>query len=287
MHLTTDLEELFTRRGWSRDDLEKRSDLPIPSYYPSYSNLLKLFPHGCEDRRETEIAALTALGGRPLFVADCPEIEEAGPHHLVLRCPRGQELGECWSEMIGEEREDIAHQLGLTLADLHDSRHGELPATPWADFVAQQRAGLVQRQRSLGAPPQWLKLLTPFLDEMDQLASDELVLLHTRLTFSTALARHGPGGWTVTGVQDFEHAMLGPREFDIAWTLLSVAKGKRPLVRRMLDGLGVQRRDLELQRRLLGMVLVHPAFDLTKCLRRLGVPRLSTMNALARRWFPL
>ncbi|MCP3802878.1 aminoglycoside phosphotransferase family protein [Allokutzneria sp. A3M-2-11 16] len=203
--------------------------------------------------------------------------------------PRGEDLGPAWSEMVGEERADVAEQLGFALADLHQRTINGLQRDGWAGFVPRRRKELLQRHRAGGVPPVWSRQFEPFLDGIEHDDPDRLLPLHTKLSFPTVQIRHRPGGWLLSGVSDFECAMLGPREFDIAWTALSVARGKRRFVRSLLDGAQVEyeHHDLELQRRLLQMVLLHPDLDLARWMRRLGVPRTATLDALARHWFPM
>ena len=91
------------------------------------------------------------------------------------------------------------------------ARSGATCSSPadWAGFLASQRATAPQRQREVKLPDLWLSQIEGFLESVPLPPGRERVLLHTEVTREHLMI--DPGTWTLSGLLDFERAMLRPR----------------------------------------------------------------------------
>jgi hygromycin-B 7''-O-kinase len=91
--------------------------------------------------------------------------------------------------------------------------------------VAGQRARWVSEQRALSLPALWADQIPRFLDGAE-LPSRPRVLLHTEVMRQYLLTAEGPeGAWRLSGPIDFEPAMRGEREYELAGVGVFVADG--------------------------------------------------------------
>ena len=115
-------------------------------------------------------------------------------------------------------------------------------------------------------------------------------LLHTEILREHLLAARGADGqWSLTGLWDFEPAMMGDREYEFALAGLSVCAGDPLVLRRLLTAYGYRDDELDgdLQRRLLAYALLHRYSNVPGYLRNLPLPPVQTLGALAERWWRL
>lgn len=103
------------------------------------------------------------------------------------------------------------------------------------------------------------------------------------------LAVRRSGGWTLSGLYDFEPAMMGEPEYEFASVGVFVACGDARFLRRILTAYGHpgDRLDAASQRRLLAYTLLHRYSDLSWYLQRMPTPPELTLDALAARWWSL
>jgi hygromycin-B 7''-O-kinase len=94
-------------------------------------------------------------------------------------------------------------------------------------------------------------------------------------------------GWRLSGLFDFEPAMLGEADYEFASIGLFVACGDARLLRRMLRASGrpAAALDATLPMRLMTHALLHRYSHLGWYLRRLPLPQASTLEQLAQQWF--
>ena len=96
-------------------------------------------------------------------------------------------------------------------------------------------------------------------------------------------------GWQLSGLFDFEPAMLGAPEYDFASFGLFVACGDGRFLCRSLRVYGYRDDllDAALQNRLMAYAVLHRYSKLRWYLERLPAPQAVTLEHLAVRWWPL
>ena len=202
----------------------------------------------------------------------------------------GVRLDAAWKQIPAREREHLADHLGETIAVLH-----RVPPPPvagvgpedWPAFVAARRVGFAERHQKVGLPSAWADQLAGFLAEV-ALGSDPPVLLHTEVRRQHLLVVQAHGaGWRLSGLVDFDHAIRGAREYELAGVGIHVARGDRRFLRRVLTAYGYpgDQLDRDLRRRLLAWAILHKYSNLAVWLRRLPEPASPTLASLADRWF--
>lgn len=101
------------------------------------------------------------------------------------------------------------------------------------------------------------------------------------------LVTHDSAGWHLSGLFDFEPAMIGAPEYDFASFGLFVSCGEARLLRRALLAYGYAPAELDgaLQCRLMAYALLHRYSNLRWYLERLPPHADTTLEQLARRWW--
>jgi hygromycin-B 7''-O-kinase len=114
-------------------------------------------------------------------------------------------------------------------------------------------------------------------------------LLHTELMREHLMVANEGSGWQLSGMFDFEPAMLGAPEYDFASYGLFVACGDGRFLRRSLLAYGYRDDQLNaaLQNRLMAYAILHRYSNLRWYLERLPVPDATTLEQLAAHWWPL
>ncbi|MCP3804743.1 hypothetical protein NLX83_36305 [Allokutzneria sp. A3M-2-11 16] len=186
----------------------------------------------------------------------------------------GRNLGEVWPELTASERDELADQLGESLAILHRTTVPTLPDVDWDKFVIGQRAKLVEHHRKRELDPVWLDQLDGFLNTVDLITPRAPVPLHTEVMPASAYT------------QRKTQRALRLRACDARRAGVRV-RGDRRVLRRVLKAYGFTDLGPELSRQLLGMTIIHVYSNLGWYMRELGVPAEKTLDALARHWFPL
>ena len=118
-----------------------------------------------------------------------------------------------------------------------------------------------------------------------------LVLLHTELTSLNLLVDEtADGGWALSGLVDFEPAMLGPPEYELVAPAIFLCGGEGGLLRRVLGAYGYPESQMNaaLARRLMDYTLLHRYSHLGFLWRQLsGAPPPDSLAALTEAFFPL
>ncbi|MGH3373121.1 MAG: phosphotransferase family protein [Actinoallomurus sp.] len=296
--LRTGVLRLCRRLGLGAATVTRFPGGSLPVYAVGGDLVLKLFPPFCREHHPVEERVLRAVEGR--LPVPTPRVRESGEFqgwgYVLMTLLRGEPLTEAWPRLTAGERDRLAARLGTTLAALHEvdtaSLSGLGPAD-WPEFLAGQRAGCPARQRERGLDEVWAERIPEFLESVP-LPAAAPVLLHTEVMREHLLAgggagRDGVGRWPLSGLFDFEPAMLGAREYEFVAVGLFVAAGDARFLRRLLLAYGYPRDALDegLQRRLLAYTLLHRYSDLPWYLERLPAPGAASLGALARRWWPL
>jgi hygromycin-B 7''-O-kinase len=262
-----------------RDDVVPFTEGSLPVYAVGDDLVLKLYPPLYLAESTTERIVLEVLHG----TLPTPAVKDAGERDgwgwlLMERLP-GQTLAEAWPELSTEDRGRLVRELGELLATLHavdDPRLAVLDPADWAEFVAAQRAKVVEHHRKTDLDDTWIAQIPAFLDAVD-LGTPPVVPLHTEFMREHVMVADG----RITGVFDFEPAMRGAAEYDFVAVGLFVSRGDSDLLRRFLDGYG-QPID---PRRCLAYALLHVYSNFPWYFDVLPAPPEPTLDALATAWW--
>lgn len=288
------VEDLCARLGLAGVPLSRFPDGSQPVYGVGDEHVLKLFPAAASGDGLAEARVLIHVQGRlPVptpEVLDHGEYENGWRYVLMSRLP-GENLAGLWDRVPRAQRERVVTEVGETLAVLHSLDPAPLADVlgpgDWGAFVDRQRAGAVRRQRGHGLPELWLEQIPDFLASVALPRTPPPALLHTEVMQQHFLVQaaddasdpaHGP---RLTGLFDFEPAMIGHRAYDFVGVGLFVTRGDPALLARLSDAYGHRFEPAEL----LAYTLLHVYSNVPWYMRELGVPDEATLPALAEAWF--
>ncbi|HET9978155.1 MAG TPA: aminoglycoside 3'-phosphotransferase/choline kinase family protein [Burkholderiaceae bacterium] len=287
--LASGVRALLARHGLADAPRRRYDSGSLPVYAVGAAHVLKLFPPTEAVHASIEARTLAAVQGRlpiptPRLVA--ADTHDGWPYVLMSRL-HGARLVDAWSTLTAAERDAIADRLGETVAALHAIDTAPLADfTPrWDEFIARQRASAAARQTQRGLAPQWVAQVDAFLERWMPPPAPTCVLLHTELMREHLTVDRG----ALSGLFDFEPAMLGAPEYDFASMGLFVSCGDARLLRRTLRAYGYAPHALDeaLQNRLMAYALLHRYSNLRWYLERLPAPGASTLEQLAATWWAL
>ncbi|MGE0190537.1 MAG: phosphotransferase family protein [Planctomycetota bacterium] len=285
---------LAREQGWSSAVPERFDEGSLPVFALGNDLVVKLFPPAFPEDAVVERAALEALAGR-LPVAT-PIVQAHGVRDdwtwLAMDRLPGWPLDQVWPSIPREQQLALMRSLGHCLKVLHRVPLGTTAILHphWPTWMAEQRARVRERQAAKGLPERWLEGLEPFLDSVELPTDVAPVFLHTEIMAAHVLALPTGGTWRLSGLLDFEPAMAGAPEYELASVGLFVTEGDPFLFDAVLEGYGLppEARDESLQRRCLAYALLHTYANLPWFLDRLGEPPEGpSYEALARRWWAL
>jgi hygromycin-B 7''-O-kinase len=258
------------------------------------SHVVKLFPPPFERGAWTERQMLTHVHGRlgvpTAALHAAGELE--GWHYLVMEQLPGRALHEAWSHIPQERQRELMEELGGALRRLHALPPLDIPPPhgTWARFLAEQRQGCVTRQRTRGLSEPWLSQLPGFLETaLSGLeVRDRPVLLHTEVMREHVLVAEHEGTWRLTGLIDFEPAMQGHPEYELASVGVFLSRGDPTLLRAVCTGYGWPDGHLprEVRQRALAFALLHRYSNFRWYLETVPPrPGTTTLEALADEWW--
>ncbi|MFJ4671188.1 phosphotransferase family protein [Kitasatospora purpeofusca] len=272
--------------------------LPAPERFPGGSQpvyalgtelVLKLYPKAAAEDGRTEARVLAHVGGR--LPVPTPELHDAGEYengwrYVLMSRLHGAELAPAWTDLTPDGRKRISVQAGETLAALHALDPGPLADVlgpgDWGAFTDRQRAGAVGRQRERGLPDAWLERIPGFLDAAELPREPERVLLHTEFMRQHLLL--DPATGRLSGLFDFEPAMIGDRAYDFVGVGVFVTRAEPGLMARFAAGYG---RAVD-PRAAMAWTLLHVYSNLPRYLREVPPPPgVDTLESLAEHWFGL
>jgi hygromycin-B 7''-O-kinase len=263
-----------------RDDVVPFTAGSLPVYAVGDDLVLKLYPPVYRDGLTTERTMLEVLHG----VLPVPEPVKSGGQdgwgYLLMGRLPGRTLEEAWPSLSTEDKRRLVPELGELLSRLHavdDARLDVLAPGDWADFVAAQRAKIVEHHRRTGLGEVWVAQIPAFLDAVD-LGTPPVVPLHTEFMRDHVMIDHDG---RVAGLFDFEPAMRGAAEYDFVAVGLFVSSGDGDLLRRFLRGYG---RTID-PRRCLAYALLHVYSDFRWYFEVMPAPPEPTLDALATAWW--
>jgi hygromycin-B 7''-O-kinase len=268
--------------------LERFASGSVPVFAVGDEHVVKLFPRTERSHFDTEWTALTRIDG--VLPIPTPRPVAAGERgrwlYVVMTRLSGCSLAEAWHTIGAHDRLQLMREVGAALATLHAIATDALAplAVDWPRFVDAQRASCRDRQlaRDLGAP--WVDSVGDFLARWTPGDDGARVLLHTEVMRQHLLVE-SEGTWHVSGLIDFEPAMLGAPEYELAAVGIFLTCAEPGLLRAFLDAYGAEADD-ELPLRIMAYTLLHRYSDLRWYLERLPVPDgVADLEGLARRWF--
>ncbi|MGW1953102.1 phosphotransferase [Streptomyces sp. NPDC001920] len=279
-------EDLCARLGLGGLPLARFPEGSQPVYAVGDEHVLKLFPSAAARDGEAEGRVLTHVQG--LLPVPTPHVRDAGTYengwrYVLMSRLRGENLAGAWDRVPSADRERLVTEIGEALAVLHG-----LDATPlddvlgpgdWGAFVDRQRAGAVAQQHGHGLSAAWLEQIPDFLASVPLPRAPQGSLLHTEVMRQHFLV--DPDGWRLTGLFDFEPAMIGDRAYDFVGVGLFVTRGDPRLLARLTGSYGKPFDPAEV----LAYTLLHVYSNLPWYLRELGEPADGTLPSLAEAWF--
>jgi len=264
----------------------------LPVFAAGDDHVVKLYPPCFSHECGHEKSVLSKLhGALPLATPRVVASGEAdGWRYLVMGRIPGVPLDAVWSSLSPPERVRLAGQLGRFLGALHAVDASDLPhaLVDWPRFMREQAERCVDVQRRHSLAPLWLEQIPSFLASSDLAPVKRPVLLHTEIMRAHVLAVRDAAGWSLSGVIDYEPAMVGAAEYEFASVGVFLTCGSGPALRALLlaYGYGESELGLPLQRRLLAYTLLHRYSNLRWYLERMpDRDGISTLDALAGRWW--
>lgn len=273
--------------GWQRFAL---GSCPV---FHHDDHVLKLFAPPDHTLWQTEVAVLECLTGHAQVPA--PRLRGHGTldgwsYVWMSRLP-GIALADAWNDLDPQQRGTLMHQVGALVANLRQVNVTglRLPPPPWDGFVHQQRSGCLQRQRDTGLDEPWLRQVEPFLARTPLPHHGAPVLLHTELMRQHLLVEERNGQMVLCGVVDFEPAMVGNPEYELASLGLFVTCGQPGLLAQVLAGMDASAlgTDPGFAQRCMAWALLHRYSRLRWYLEVLPTDGERTLEELARQWWQL
>ncbi|MEU4796774.1 aminoglycoside 3'-phosphotransferase/choline kinase family protein [Streptomyces sp. NPDC023327] len=285
-------EDLCARLGFAGAPLTRYPEGSQPVYAVGDRHVVKLFPGLDAQDAVTEARVLAHVQGR--LPVPTPQVHDFGDYEngwryvLMSRLP-GRGLATAWPDIPRADRERIVTDAAEALAALHaldpEPLADVLGPEDWDAFLAGQRAGAVDRQSAFALPAHWREQIPGFLDSVPLPVTDNgsgarRALLHTEF-MRQHLTVDPADGWRLTGLLDFEPAMIGDPAYDFVGVGLFVTRAEPGLLPRFMKAYGTTYEP----RQILAYTLLHVYSNLPWYLRELPAPPEPTLDALAETWF--
>jgi hygromycin-B 7''-O-kinase len=223
-----------------------------------------------------EKAALEFADGR--IGIPIPEIavegEIEGFYYLIMTQLRGHPMTrEEWLKLEQGEQVRLITSLAGALKELHSHDAGGGIGFDWAEFLRIQVDYTVERQKGLGANPEWIASLPAFIEEsLDLLPKvEEPVFLHGDVHFGNLRFGEVDGKLEITGLFDFADSLAGFHEYEFVAPGVLMVQGQGELQREMFRSYGYADKDIDetLRRRLMLLTVLYECSNLKKYALRL------------------
>ncbi len=261
----------------------------VPVFAVGDEHVVKLFPPTQRSYFNTEWSTLTRIDG--LLPIPTPRAVAAGERgqwlYIVMTRLSGCSLAEAWHTIEARHRFQLMREVGAALAALHATATDELAplAVDWPRFMDAQRASCRDRQLAGGLGAPWVDAVGDFLARWTPSDEGARVLLHTEVMREHLLVERRKDALHISGLIDFEDALLGAPEYELACAGIFLTCAEPGLLRAFLDAYGAEVDD-ELPLRIMAYALLHRYSNLRWYLERLPVrDEIGDLESLARRWF--
>lgn len=235
------------------------------------------------DNYSREAAALEYAQGK--LSIRTPELVHLGEldgwSYLVMTQLPGHASREVWAGVGRRDRLEIVSRLGAAMRELHahDAPLQTALDRDWHSFIESQAREAVERQRVLGANPEWLESLPAFVaDRLELLPADQRqVFLHGDIHAGNLLLAEEGGRWRITGLIDFGDSLCGFHEYEFVAPGVLMVQGDSELQRAMLLAYGYEESqlDVNLRTRLMLLTVLYECSDLRKYALRLAPEAVS------------
>ncbi|BBC35648.1 Phosphotransferase [Streptomyces graminofaciens] len=261
----------------------------LPVYAVGDALVLKLYPgfEAAEAVREARL--LSHLWDR--LPVPTPRLHAAdqyknGWRYVLMSKLPGEGLEEAWPRIPGAVRDRIVEEAAETLAELHALDPGPVAGfvgpPNWNRFMAAQRSAAVEQQQIGGLTSPWLEQIPDFLRSVPlPVEPRRPVLLHTEF-MREHLTVDPHDEWRLTGLFDFEPAMIGDPAYDFVSVGLFLTRADPRLLKRFYEAYG---QAPFAPRELMAYTLLHVYSDLHWYLRSLPAPPRHDLDTLAETWF--
>jgi hygromycin-B 7''-O-kinase len=278
--------DLAAQHGLAGREIRRYPGGSRPVYAVGDQHVIKLYPSLAGYSGAAEAPVLGFLQGK--LPVPTPGLHahgacENGWHFVLMSQLPGEDLARAWPRVPAKARDRIADEIGGQLAALHGLDPGPLAGMigppNWATFLAEQRTTAVPRQREANVPQVWLEQIPEFLDSVPLPREPDRALLHTEVMREHFVV--DPRRWTLSGMVDFEPAMIGGRAYEFGAVGVFTSGGDARLLGRIMAAYG----RTYTPRELLAHLLLHVYCNLHWYLGILPAPPEQTLDSLAETWF--
>jgi hygromycin-B 7''-O-kinase len=181
----------------------------------------------------------------------------------------GIPLNKVWETISYSQKSELLYQLGAIVKEYHHLPIDQFRNTthPWLPFIEDQKENLVKNHTNFGVNMEVINEINEWVNthKPDLSDSEDIVPLHTELMLEHIFVNQTGDKWTITGLIDFEPAMLGHREYDFAAVGIFICPGDPHLFRQFMLGYGYKTKDLapSFSRRIMSWLLLHRYCNLT------------------------
>ncbi|MEQ1757730.1 MAG: aminoglycoside 3'-phosphotransferase/choline kinase family protein [Vicinamibacterales bacterium] len=271
------------------DDVHAFTTGSVPVFGAGTNSVIKLFPADEAHHFDAEVAALRCLHGRPSVPT--PRLIDAGEYggwlYVAMTRLTGRSLDDAWNDLDADTRRTLMHAVGVAIRELHAvvPAPREPFALDWGKFISEQALSCRARHQEKGLRSPWLEAIDDFVARWMPLDDGTRVLLHTEIMREHILVDETEGQWRLSGLIDFEPAVLGAPEYEFAAVGIYLTGAEPGLMSEVLRGYGVDMAAVPPQR-LLVHTLLHRYGNLRRYLEFLPVSgRPGDLDTLAGTWF--
>ncbi len=229
------------------------------------NHIIKLYPPYWRHEFNVERKVAEYMFGK--LEITIPEIQAYGDlegwPYLIMDRLTGTYLCDIWDRMEDKNRLHIVTHLGEILASLHAlSTSGLSHLEPnWTAFVQKRLRNCEQRYREKGLTEHWLQQTPAYLAHMSPLypLNYKPALVIGDVHQFHLLVTEKYGLWRLCGLFDFDTAMIGFHEYDLASASLFMMSGRPQLLRAFFQTYGYAEIELNeaLSARLMAYTLLH------------------------------
>ena len=157
--------------------------------------------------------------------------------YVLMSYLEGESLASKWAALDLGEKMELCYSIGELLAELHSLPLTGLPdqSPVWSEFLTAQIASCKKTQASHGLEEHWLVQIDLFIASVP-FEDNEWVLLHTEIMRDHLLVAQENQAWELTGLLDFEPAMIGDPDYEFASVGVFLTMGEPALLGSLLCG---------------------------------------------------